>query len=663
MVKGLPVSLLLCVYHPPKTIIMKRFSTFLFVTFFLFSFSGMQNLVAQERTGHEVSAFIRGGVSTLHYNIDKGRRSSGFGTGAGVNYTWFFQPRWGLQTGIEWQGYSTHAWLDPQEFRKTLEYEDHGHQGIYQMDFVSNVKNFSEKQRAGYLQVPLLLQYQTGARHIFYAAAGIKAGIRLYSNYKGSADMNNYQAYGNGYPIPDGPSAGEIEWSWGYEWKDDPDWNPEEFLGTRDGYSFNGRNDLKFSVLGSLELGMKWRLAEHLRLYTGLYADMGINNVKNPVSDGIMEYVPAEWNNMQRLGDRSGQEDYRPAEYKMNSVINTDTHTSSVRPLAFGIKVGIAFGLKRHKHVEYVPPVIVEEDPADKARRALDAFVPELEYIAPAYEEVKARKESGSSFIDFAVNNTDINSDYRNNRVELAKIDNTLKAVRSNRFATITDVSVIGYASPEGSYELNTRLAAGRVESLVEYLKETGDFRDVKFSTSSVAEDWEGLEKMVAASDMAYKEAVLEIVRDKEIKDNDLREARLRQIAGGGPYRELLEKIYPGLRRTDYTISYTIRNFTLEESKALFQNDPRQLSLEEMYRVALTFESGSDEFIKVFEKAVMVYPDDPVSNLNAANAALMRKDADAARKYLVKAQEGREKELAQEALRKIDGWLEVINGK
>ena len=137
---------------------MKRFSTFLFVVFFLSSFSGMQNLVAQERTGHEVSAFIRGGVSTLHYNIDKGRRSSGFGTGAGVNYTWFFQPRWGLQTGIEWQGYSTHAWLDPQEFRKTLEYEDHGHQGIYQMDFVSNVKNFSEKQRAGYLQVPLLLQ-------------------------------------------------------------------------------------------------------------------------------------------------------------------------------------------------------------------------------------------------------------------------------------------------------------------------------------------------------------------------------------------------------------------------------------------------------------------------------------------------------------------------
>ena len=80
-----------------------------------------------------------------------------------------------------------------------------------------------------------------------------------------------------------------------------------------------------------------------------------------------------------------------------------------------------------------------------------------------------------------------------------------------------------------------------------------------------------------------------------------------------------------------------------------------------MYRVAETFEPGSEEFIKVFE--MELYPDDPVSNLNAANAALMRKDAESARRHLAKAQEGREKELAREALRKIDGWLEIINGK
>ena len=276
---------------------------------------------------------------------------------------------------------------------------------------------------------------------------------------------------------------------------------------------------------------------------------------------------------------------------------------------------------------------------------------------------MKARQESGSSFVDFAVSSTDINPDYRNNRAELAKIGHTLAAVRSNRFATITGVSVIGYASPEGAYELNARLARRRVESLVEYLKKTGNFGEVPFSTSSVPEDWEGLERLVADSDLAEKEALLAVIRDREISDYDLCEARLRQIADGAPYRELLDRIYPALRRTDYTIDYTIRNFTLDESRELFQSDPGQLSLEEMYRVAETFEPGSEEFIKVFEKAVELYPDDPVSNLNAANAALMRKDAESARRHLARAQEGREKELAREALRKIDGWLEIINGK
>lgn len=645
---------------------MKRFST-LFAALVLWSAAGPQDIVAQDQRGdrppvdqkttesrHEILPYIRGGVSTLHYKVDNGSRTSGFGGGVGINYVWFFQPRWGLQTGIEWQSYNTRARLDQQEFRQTLQYEDYGQQGAYQIDFVSNVKNFSEKQRAGYLQVPLMVQYQTMGRHRFYVAAGVKAGFRIYSDYKGSADMNNYQAYGNGYPIPDGPSAGEMEWSWDYEWKDAQDWDPDQALGSRTGYAFEGKNNLKFSLLGAVEAGVKWRLSEQLRLYTGLYADIGLNSVKKITAGNIMEYTPEEW--------RGNQQEHIPAEYRLNSLINTDTRTASVRPVAFGLKLGLAFGCKRHKPVEYVPPVVVE-NPVEKARRALAAFVPDVAYIAPAYEEVKTRQESGSSFVDFAINSTDINPDYRNNRAELAKINHTLAAVRSNRFATITGVSVIGYASPEGSYELNARLAQNRVESLVEYLKKTGNFGEVPFSTSSVPEDWEGLERLVADSDMAEKEALLAVIRDREITDYDLRETRLRQIADGVPYRELLDKFYPALRRTDYTIDYTIRNFTLEESKALFQSEPKQLSLEEMYRVAETFEPGSEEFIKVFEKAVEVYPDDPVSNLNAANAALMRKDAETARRHLAKAQEGREKELAREALRKIDGWLEIINGK
>ena len=113
------------VYTKPR-LKMKHLST-LFAALVLWSVAGPQGVVAQDQRGdrppvdrkttesrHEILPYIRGGVSTLHYKVDNGSRTSGFGFGVGINYVWFFQPRWGLQTGIEWQSYNTRARLDQQ---------------------------------------------------------------------------------------------------------------------------------------------------------------------------------------------------------------------------------------------------------------------------------------------------------------------------------------------------------------------------------------------------------------------------------------------------------------------------------------------------------------------------------------------------------------------
>ena len=84
----------------------------------------------------------------------------------------------------------------------------------------------------------------------------------------------------------------------------------------------------------------------------------------------------------------------------------------------------------------------------------------------------------------------------------------------------------------------------------------------------------------------------------------------------------LLRDIYPALRHSDYAVRYTIRSFTVEEARELIYSDPRQLSLNEMFRVAQTMEPGSDAYREVFEIAVRMYPEDPVSNLNAALTAI-----------------------------------------
>ena len=279
-----------------------------------------------------------------------------------------------------------------------------------------------------------------------------------------------------------------------------------------------------------------------------------------------------------------------------------------------------------------------------------EPVVPAVLYITPL-AEVKVREKSGSAYLDFPVNQTVIRPDYRRNSTELAAIDATIQSVEDDPNATITKVTIKGYASPEGSYANNQRLAEGRSNALLEYVKKLHDFGDVEFSVSSEPEDWEGLEKRIESSSIADKEEWLAIIRDSEPADLDRKEWKLKQLP---TYREVLNTIYPALRHSDYTVEYHIRNFTTEEAREMLYKDPSQLSLEEMYRVAQTYEVGSESYNEVFEIAVRLYPDDPISNLNAANTALLNRNATAARRYLTKAAEGPEKRLAEG----VASWLE-----
>ena len=98
-----------------------------------------------------------------------------------------------------------------------------------------------------------------------------------------------------------------------------------------------------------------------------------------------------------------------------------------------------------------------------------------------------------------------------------------------------------------------------------------------------------------------------------------------------------MSDIYPRLRHSDYTVSYTVRPFSVEEAKQILKTRPQQLSLQEMYLVAQTMEEGSAEFNEVFDIAVRMFPDDPTANLNAACADLQRRDIASAEKHLQKA--------------------------
>lgn len=264
-----------------------------------------------------------------------------------------------------------------------------------------------------------------------------------------------------------------------------------------------------------------------------------------------------------------------------------------------------------------------------------EAFFPELVYVQPQAEAVKSRSLEGTAFIDFPVNKMDIYPDYRNNAVELGRIRSTIDSVSNDRDVTITSVWLKGFASPEGSYKHNQKLAMGRTAALKDYIQELYRFDANVIKTVYEPEDWEGLSRYVEQSALEHKSEILAIIDEK--LDPDTKEAKIKR-AYPTEYRILLQDCYPALRHTDYRIAYTVRTYTdVNEIKKILREHPQKLGLNEFYLAAQTYEPGSDEFSEVFETAVRMYPNDGVANLNAANAAIRRNDLASAERYLAKA--------------------------
>lgn len=97
------------------------------------------------------------------------------------------------------------------------------------------------------------------------------------------------------------------------------------------------------------------------------------------------------------------------------------------------------------------------------------------------------------------------------------------------------------------------------------------------------------------------------------------------RVGGGAPYRSMLKEIYPGLRKVNCKIDYTVVNFDVEQGRIIIRENPKYLSLNEMYQVANSYPKGSKDFVNVFDIAVRMYPTDAVANLNAGAVALSQR--------------------------------------
>lgn len=258
-------------------------------------------------------------------------------------------------------------------------------------------------------------------------------------------------------------------------------------------------------------------------------------------------------------------------------------------------------------------------------------------FVEPRVEKPKIRHEEGSAFVDFVVDRFDIRPSYRNNEAEIGKIISTIDLVKNDRNVEITNINIHGYASPEGAYAHNAWLAENRTKALTDYVRRLYDIPADMFTSSSTPEDWEGLRRLVAASDLAEREDILAVIDDGSLSP-DAKEARLRACYPAAR-SFMLKQWYPSLRHSDYVISYVVRPFTAEEALEVMKTAPKQVSLHEMFWAAQSLGVNSSGYNEVIRLAVQTYPDEPAANYNAAVVSVNEGDYEAALRYMDKVPE------------------------
>ena len=226
--------------------------------------------------------------------------------------------------------------------------------------------------------------------------------------------------------------------------------------------------------------------------------------------------------------------------------------------------------------------------------------------LAPdSFQRITAQKQEAQ--VKFLINQANLRkSELQTNSVQefvamLKKIN------REHEKLNLKDVEVQAFASPEGNLLFNDNLANRRQNNSQDYVNQ--QLKDNKMEANVIggytAEDWEGFEKLVKASNIQDKDVILRVLSMYE--DPYEREQQIRNMSAG--FRELAEGILPELRRSRMIINYEVIGRSDQQIKDQYKSDPTQLSLEELLYAA-SLESDPEAKEEIYKKADELYPND-----------------------------------------------------
>lgn len=210
-------------------------------------------------------------------------------------------------------------------------------------------------------------------------------------------------------------------------------------------------------------------------------------------------------------------------------------------------------------------PAVIREEPApvlavlpepgpqstgDTLALTFSFVIPEAQWnkAEPIYDEDRQQ----ALIVYYRVSRSNIEPEFNGNEMILTNLIAAVNTILESSDSRVSRIIVAGFASPEGSFDFNDRLAWERAVSVKEYIMKNTGIQDRLISIYNGSEDWRGLRMLVESSDLYDKQQILTLIDTVPILAPDgrskLRLERLKEIDGGRTYRYIQENFFPKLR-------------------------------------------------------------------------------------------------------------------
>ena len=221
-----------------------------------------------------------------------------------------------------------------------------------------------------------------------------------------------------------------------------------------------------------------------------------------------------------------------------------------------------------------------------------------LDLKADNYQEVI--KQTAEGQILYTINSSTV----RNNQLTSQSIKDfqaALDEIKANERKTLTGTDVVAYASPDGKEDQNAKLSDNRSKSAEKaFAKVTKKHpADAPVNVTSVGEDWEGFQELVAESDLEDKDLIIRVL--SMYSDPAVREKEIKNMSA--VYTTLAKEVLPELRRARFIANVEFKNYTSEELLKLVDENIDVLDETALLRAATLVNENADK-IALYKKAV-----------------------------------------------------------